>query len=736
MNTIKKISLYVFFISLFFMGSFAHANAGVLWNTFTNDHSLAMSKNNSLYPNTNTNYAVTTSGVEAGQYVAVHVYFHNTGDITALGTRVTISPQTTSTGTTHNFSVTLGSSNSTSISSSTTVYTTTAQTLTFIPGSVKFYRYNQGTNLSALPNGQSGSELFSGGLILGDIPGWNTCPATNSFCEQGSVVALFQVSNTQTASYQCSDGIDNDGDGKIDYPTDPGCSSSTDNDEYNAPVVYACSDNIDNDGDGLVDYPNDPGCSSATDNDEYNAPAQCIINSFYANPTTVQSGGYTTLSWQTTGCTSVTIDGISYPADGSGSFGPLYNSRNYQLIGVGPGTPSQQVSVTVIQQQSNPCVINSFSAYQSSVAYGSSTTLSWSTSNCTSANINGNTVNANSGTWNTPNIYGSTAFTLSASGSAGSATPQTIYVTAQQQQQQCSIDYFSASSSSVTSGQSVTFSWSTTGASSATLDGPNVYNINVGTNSSYTVYPTTSGTYTLTINCSSSSSHYSTKFVSVVAAYVPPPVNNVINNPPPVTIINNPPATTVINNPAPTTVVSGGVSNPLVQLRVENQNTNVCVADNSTDRVFWKNISSRRLSKVVLQISLSKDAEFKSSTGGIYNNQDRTVTLDIGTLDAGEEGQIFITTQMLNNLSTDNSLVVLTATLSFETASNSARQTATAYGMINSRICDSSALGGLALFGNGFFPTTLIGWLLLALLIVGLVWAARRLARPTIVRPL
>ncbi len=32
----------------------------------------------------------------------------------------------------------------------------------------------------------------------------------------------------------CSDGVDNDGDGKIDYPDgDPGCTGATDNDEFN-----------------------------------------------------------------------------------------------------------------------------------------------------------------------------------------------------------------------------------------------------------------------------------------------------------------------------------------------------------------------------------------------------------------------------------------------------------------------------------------------------------------------
>lgn len=34
---------------------------------------------------------------------------------------------------------------------------------------------------------------------------------------------------------QCSDGLDNDGDSLIDYPDDPGCSSTTDNSESNAP---------------------------------------------------------------------------------------------------------------------------------------------------------------------------------------------------------------------------------------------------------------------------------------------------------------------------------------------------------------------------------------------------------------------------------------------------------------------------------------------------------------------
>ena len=41
--------------------------------------------------------------------------------------------------------------------------------------------------------------------------------------------------STPPPTSACSNGLDDDGDGKVDYPADPGCSSSTDTNEYNAP---------------------------------------------------------------------------------------------------------------------------------------------------------------------------------------------------------------------------------------------------------------------------------------------------------------------------------------------------------------------------------------------------------------------------------------------------------------------------------------------------------------------
>ncbi|MBN1156668.1 hypothetical protein JXA85_03570 [Candidatus Woesearchaeota archaeon] len=82
-----------------------------------------------------------------------------------------------------------------------------------------------------------------------------------------AVLVLAVAFAAPRANKACNDGIDNDGDTYIDYPDDPGCSSSKDNSELNTAIE--CDDGVDNaDADSLADYPGDAGCSSPSDNDE------------------------------------------------------------------------------------------------------------------------------------------------------------------------------------------------------------------------------------------------------------------------------------------------------------------------------------------------------------------------------------------------------------------------------------------------------------------------------------
>lgn len=161
------------------------------------------------------------------------------------------------------------------------------------------------------------------------------------------------------------------------------------------PASYQCSNNIDDDGDGFKDFPNDPGCSSATDNSEapYNTVSQCTINSFSASPTNVDNGGYTTLSWSTSNCDYLSIDGVSYPANGSGTFGPLYSGHEYELnawkSGGSANPQVRTIYVGVNQANQTQCVVNQFYATPTNVSAGGYTTLYWSTANCDYVTIDG-----------------------------------------------------------------------------------------------------------------------------------------------------------------------------------------------------------------------------------------------------------------------------------------------------------------------------------------------------------
>ena len=62
----------------------------------------------------------------------------------------------------------------------------------------------------------------------------------------------------------CSDGIDNDRDGKTDFPIDPGCADPGDDDETDPATAARCAANtMDDDTDGQTDFPATSAASSA-----------------------------------------------------------------------------------------------------------------------------------------------------------------------------------------------------------------------------------------------------------------------------------------------------------------------------------------------------------------------------------------------------------------------------------------------------------------------------------------
>jgi hypothetical protein len=70
----------------------------------------------------------------------------------------------------------------------------------------------------------------------------------------------------------CDDGIDNDGDGLVDWLEDPSCA-----DDFSGASEggNACDDGIDNDGDGFEDWPDDPSCAGDSRGVSEGVPTVC-----------------------------------------------------------------------------------------------------------------------------------------------------------------------------------------------------------------------------------------------------------------------------------------------------------------------------------------------------------------------------------------------------------------------------------------------------------------------------
>ena len=62
----------------------------------------------------------------------------------------------------------------------------------------------------------------------------------------------FELSVEETPIEACQNGEDDDGDGIVDYPNDPGCTSERDLDETSPRPSPSCANQVDDDADGLI----------------------------------------------------------------------------------------------------------------------------------------------------------------------------------------------------------------------------------------------------------------------------------------------------------------------------------------------------------------------------------------------------------------------------------------------------------------------------------------------------
>lgn len=145
---------------------------------------------------------------------------------------------------------------------------------------------------------------------------------------------------------------------------------------------------------------------------------------------------------------------------------------------------------------------------------------------------------------------------------------------------------------------------------------------------------------------------------------------------------------------------------------------------------YYKNVSNEQLRDVVLRVALPKELEFLSTTRGYLSEENNTVVLNIGNLYPQEEGSITVRVRVNSDVESGKIVVVTgnvpyTYTVIKNNIATNTQEEVFAYAKDTVEGGEVLGLQGIALFGNGFWPSTLIGWLILLIIILLIILLAR-----------
>ena len=449
--------------------------------------------------------------------------------------------------------------------------------------------------------------------------------------------------------------------------------------------------------------------------------SNCSV-SINANQTSITSGQPVNLSWNSNNCNSVTVSGptgtISNASNSSQVVYPNYTST-YTITGYNSNgtTQTQSVTVNVNQQQYNNCTISNFNASSTSVTSGQGVTLSWGTNNCTSVTVSGPTGTI-SNAWNgSQTVYpqtGSNTYRINAYGSTGGNVSQEITVYGNQV---------------VNNACAVTTVATNVGRNSATLNGL-VTNGNGSSNTYFeygqtvNVTSRTSGRYVSgntnfseTLSGLSSNTTYYYRLVSECGGNISRGALDFFRTSGTAVVVQG---TTVVGTASP------------IMLKIENRYQYVGTGDTIEYAVTFKNIGKSTLTRPILQVIVPKGITLTNATRGTYSDDTHTLTVPLPDLLPGA-GDVLFAQGRVDSLPENTAQIVTTAVLVY-TAPNGAQENAIAY-VLNGPKDGNNLLGAAALFG-GLGSLSLVGWLLLAIIILALVLIARKIfeknSQPTV----
>jgi hypothetical protein len=194
------------------------------------------------------------------------------------------------------------------------------------------------------------------------------------------------------------------------------------------------------------------------------------------------------------------------------------------------------------------------------------------------------------------------------------------------------------------------------------------------------------------------------------------------------------PGTTVVTDlgskivaDAKSKVMTGGATHKNgVAIGITNEQARTAARDTFTYTVTYQNTNKESLKNAELVIELPEQYEFVTSSLDMdYNERDNTVTYNIGRVASQVIKSVTFTARAIGD---GNGEIRTTATLVYEGGSISASDRDSYQG-------GSKSVLGASVFGAGFFPQTLGGWLAIIILIALIIIVARRYTTAPVVQP-
>lgn len=619
-----------------------------------------------------------------GQVIDVMLYYRNTSSTDAQNARGSINVVGTSNGYTFTNSIT----SSVGGAGPKTVYLTLPADADINFNGAKTYQRRRASpmnqTLMAQITNVSGLNSFALGNN-GTVESYLKCQTFgDSFCYQGYTVATFTVTKVNTPTQTCTDPT------ALNYNGALPCTY------YTKPQQPQCL------VPGAVNYGAYDPCTFP-----YVPQVQCSINYFNASPAFITQGGNSNLQWSTSNCTSAQIYPTLNSVNLSGSqYVTPASSTVYTLYAYGQnGSPTATTVVTVGAPPVRPVCSDS-------IDNDGDGKIDINDPGCFDGNVyNPSKQSEYNVVINTQS--GPTVSTLAATG----ITKDTCKLSS----------IIRINDAALTTGY---FKYGTS---------PNnlVYTTKqdtVGTNSGsyqfadYIQNLAANTTYYYKIVATNS---FGSKEGEVRSCKTKS--NTVVINEPGDTVTR-----TVVRNvevrPITTTVVPqeriiANSAPSLLFLRIDDRREDLTCSDVVDYQVVYKNVSNVVLQNAVLEVELPAGVNYvKSSGGGTYSESTKTVTFTIGTILPSQEDAKFIQADV-NCTQIDSNMLVANASMVYTNPSTTAQEEAVAYdldaflGLANTN--GRTSLTGAAIFGSGFMPNSLVGWLILILVIAGLVYLIR-----------